>query len=267
VGQSRLRSDLWLWDLARGAEQRFTTDPSFNRAPFWSPKGDLVLFSSSRGGALGDLYLKAASGSGQEELLLAGGMNKVPNQWSRDGRFIVYMSEFDPKTKRDIWVLPMDGGAERKPIPFLHSEFNELFGQLSPDSHWMAFTSDKTGQNEVYVVQFPSGEGETRISMTGGDQPRWRGDGKELFFMGADGKMMAVAAKAQTPSRPGTKSSFEPETPQPLFDAHFRPASPLFEYDVTADGKRFLINTNAGSGPASVPPLTVEVNWDARLKK
>jgi Tol biopolymer transport system component len=102
-------------------------------------------------------------------------------------------SENDPKTKWDIWVLPMDGGAERKPgphagTPFLHSEFNELLGQLSPDGHWMAYTSDKTGNREVYVVSFPTGEGETRISIAGGDQPRWRGDGKKLFFVGADGK-------------------------------------------------------------------------------
>jgi len=279
VGQSPLRSDLWLWDLARRTEQRFTTDPSFNRAPVWSPKGDRILFTSSRGSSLGDLYQKPINGSGQEELLLPSAMNKVPNQWSRDGRFIVYMSESDPKTKRDIWVLPMDRGAERKPFPFLHSEFNELLGQLSPDSHWMAYTSDKTGQEEVYVTQFPTGEDEKRISITGGDQPRWRGDGKELFFVAADGKMMAVAVKAEVPSRPGAKPSFEPGAPQPLFETHLSRGggAPLFQYDVTSDGKRFLLDTMAGAGspnyrigtPAAAPPsaLTVEVNWDRELKR
>jgi len=140
------------------------------------------VFASARGGRIFNLYQKAVTGTVQDELLLANGNSKRPSQWSRDGRFIVY-SEDDPKTKDDIWLLPMDGGADRKPAPFLHSEFNELHGQLSPDSHWMAYTSDKTGQREVYVTPFPTGEGETRISIAGGEQPRWRGDGKELFFV------------------------------------------------------------------------------------
>ena len=128
-----------------------------------------------------------------------------PSQWSRDGRFIVYF-EIDPKTKNDLWVLPTEGAAaDRKPIPFLRTEFNEMFGQLSPDSHWMAFTSDRSGRREVYVRPFPPGEGEWTISIAGGEQPRWRGDGKELFFEAADGKMMAVPVKAVA----GAKPSFE----------------------------------------------------------
>jgi serine/threonine protein kinase len=173
-------ADLWLLDLARGAEQRFTTEPSYNGGPFWSPKGDRIVYGSIRGGGIGNLNQKVASGAGQDELLLASGNTKLPTQWSWDGRFIVY-PEYNPKTKWDIWVLPMKG-AERKSVPFLHSAFNEFLGQLSPDSHWMAYTSDKTGQREVYVVAFPTGEGETRISIAGGEQPRWRGDGKELFL-------------------------------------------------------------------------------------
>ena len=128
-----------------------------------------------------------------------------PTQWSRDGRFIVYF-EHDPKNKCDLWVLPAEGAAaDRKPIPFLRTEFNELFGQLSPDSHWMAFTSDRSGRREVYVRPFPPGEGEWTISIAGGEQPRWSGDGKELFFEAADGKMMAVPVKAVA----GAKPSFE----------------------------------------------------------
>jgi Tol biopolymer transport system component len=193
--------DLWLWDSARGTEQRITTDTSAKFACVWSPKGDRVVFASTHiggpiiGGRAMDLYQRAAVGLAPDELLLANGNRKHPSQGSRDGRFIVYQ-ENDPTTKWDIWVLPMNTGAERKPAPFLRSEFNELHGQLSPDDHWMAYTSDKTGQREVYVTAFPTGEGETRISIAGGEQPRWRGDGKELFFVGEDGKMMAVAVKA-----------------------------------------------------------------------
>ena len=261
--QSASGSDLWLWDVTRRAEQRFTTDASFNAAPLWSPNGDRIVFSSSRGGGIYNLYQKATSGSGKDEVLLVNGNAKAPTQWSRDGRFIVYF-ERDPRTKLDIWVLPMDSVTDRKPFPFLRSEFNELLGQLSRDSHWIAYTSDQSGRREVYVRPFPAGEGQWPISIAGGEQPRWRGDGKELFFVGADGKMMAVLVKGVA----GTKPSFEVGSPKPLFDAHLAqvPNNQLFEYDVTADGKRFLLNTIAG-GPPSAPVLNVVVNWDAELKK
>jgi serine/threonine protein kinase len=256
------QADLWLRDLTRGADQRFTTNASFNWAPFWSPKGDSIAFASTRGRGIYNLYQKSASGTGQEELLFANDNSKRPSQWSRDGRFVVY-AELDPKTKWDIWVLPMEGG-ERKPVPFLHSEFNELHGQLSPDSHWMAYTSDESGQREVYVRPFPGGEFQRQISLAGGEQPRWRGDGGELFYVAEDGKMMTVAVRAVL----GSKSSFEPEAPRPLFETHLIALgySVVFEYDVTADGKRFLIDTDLGGG-ADVPPLNVVVNWDAGLKK
>jgi hypothetical protein len=197
-----------------------------------------------------------------ELLLAANGNNRTPFQWSRDDRFVVY-SELDPKTQRDIWVLPMQGGTERKPLPFLHSESNEIYGQLSPDSHWMAYTSDESGQRQVYVRNFPAGDQQWTISIAGGEQPRWRGDGKELFFVAGDGKMMSVAVSVITEP----KLSFEHGTPEPLFDAHMLPTTtPQFEYDVSADGKRFLINGISGSS-ASAPYLNVVVNWDAELKK
>jgi Tol biopolymer transport system component/predicted Ser/Thr protein kinase len=260
----RLRStgaDLWLRDLTRGAESRFTADPSIDFAPFWSPRGDRIAFASNRAGGIIKLYEKAASGTRQDELLWGSGNSNFPTQWSRDGRFIVF-SELAPKTKQDIWLLPMGGVSQRKPFAFLRSEFNELFGQLSPDSHWMAYTSDETGQREVYVRPFPAGEGQWKISIAGGEQPRWRGDGRELFFLAAEGKMMSVSVKAAA----GTKPSFEPATPQPLFETHLAhgPADNVFEYDVTADGKRFLLDT---TGSASAPMLNVVVNWDAGLKK
>jgi Tol biopolymer transport system component len=256
-------SDLWLRDLTRQSEQRFTTDTSFNNmAPFWSPKGDRVVFGSIRGGPV-NLYQKVTNGTGKDELLFENGDNKEPTQWSRDGRFIVYQ-ENDPKTGRDIWVLPMDGVTDRKPVPFLRSKFDEFQGQLSPDSHWMAYTSDESGQPEVYVQPFPEGESRTKISTAGGEQPRWRGDGKELFFVNAEGKMMTVSMKVTA----GTTPFIEPGTPQALFEARLvRPQYiPLFEYDVTADGKRFLLDTTGGDS-APPPVLNIVVNWDAELKK
>jgi len=265
---ARLRAstaDLWVRDLSRGTETRFTSDASANIAPFWSPQGDRIVFESNRKGGVFNLYQKAASGSGQDELLLPNSLANGPTQWSRDGRFIVYQ-EMGPKNNLDLWVLPTEGAAaDRKPIPFLRTEFNEIFGQLSPDSHWMAFTSDRSGRREVYVRPFPPGEGEWIISIAGGEAPRWRGDGKELFFEAADGKMMAVPVKAV----PGAKPSFEAGAPVALFDAHMRHSSGStgYAYDVTADGKRFLINTVAGSGAGSTPSLTVVTNWTAGLRK
>ena len=192
--------DLWLRDLARGTETRFTSDSSRNVTPFWSPKSDRIVFASDRRGVM-NLFQKVASGSGQDELLLTTGYTKNSTQWSRDGRFVVYI-EIDPKTKFDLWVLPMEGSErERKPIPFLRTEFNEIMGQLSPDSHWMAYTSDQSGQREVYVRPFPPADGQWTISVAGGEQPRWRGDGKELFYVAADGKMMAVPIKASAGGR------------------------------------------------------------------
>jgi serine/threonine protein kinase len=254
------RADLWLRDLARGAEQRFTTDASINLAPVWSPKGDRIAFSSNQEGMF-NLYQKAATGAGEDEKLLAMGQNIFVSQWSRDGRFIVFLEQ-DPKTKFNIWVLPMDD-AERKPVPFLRSQFNEVLGQLSPDSHWMAYTSDESGQREVYVKPFPGTGGQKRISIGGGEQPRWRGDGKELFFVGGDRKMMAVVVEATA----GPKPTLEVEAPRPLFESHLAEAifSAAFEYDVTADGKRFLLNTIAGG--TSAPLLNVVLNWDTGLKK
>jgi Tol biopolymer transport system component/tRNA A-37 threonylcarbamoyl transferase component Bud32 len=260
--------DLWVRDISRGTETRFTSDASTNINSFWSPRGDRIVFESNRTGVY-NLYQKATGGSGQDEPLLPNSLVDEPSQWSRDGRFIVYY-EVDPKTKRDLWVLPTEGtAADRKPILFLKTEANEFFGQLSPDSHWMAFTSDRSGKREVYVRPFPPSEGEWTISLAGGEMPRWSGDGKELFFEAADGKMMAVAVKAIT----GPKPSFDAGAPVPLFDTHMVHLAPdvIFEYDVRADGRRFLINTIAGSGggpgAASAPPLTVVTNWAAGLKK
>jgi Tol biopolymer transport system component/predicted Ser/Thr protein kinase len=254
-------SDLWLRDLSRGGEQRITTDGSTNIAPVWSPHGDRIVFNSNREGGIFNLYQKAEAWTGQDEQLLATANNKVPTQWSRNG-LIVYQ-ELDPKGEQDIWVLRVDGNKERKPVLFLRSAFNEFEGQLSPDSHWMAYTSDESGRREVYVQSFPRGESKRQISIGGGEQPRWRADGKELFFVGADGNMMAASGKTGA----GAKPSFEPGAPQQLFEAHLNQGgAPIFEYDVTGDGKRFLLNTVAGNSAAS-PLLNVVVKWDAGLKK
>jgi Tol biopolymer transport system component/predicted Ser/Thr protein kinase len=261
-------SDIWLRDLSRGVETRFTADPSGNYAPIWSPGGDTIVWVSSQRGSL-NLYKKSANGSGKDEALLTPipvvfpiTSNRAPSQWSRDGRFIVY-SEAAANGKLGLWVLPVESG-DRKPFAFLKTGFEELHGQLSPDSRWMAYASDETGRREVYVRPFQSGERGWRISISGGDQPRWRGDGKELFYVAVDGKMMAASMRAV----PGSKPSLELSTPVALFESHIMngPGTRgVFQYDVTADGKRFLVVTNIVA--ASSPPLTVVVNWAVGSRK
>ena len=266
-GGGAAERDIWLRDLVRGSERRLTTDASTNVAPFFSPDGKQIAFRSNRG-TKQDLYARASSGAGENELLVSTPNSKLVNQWSRDGRFIVY-SEVGPK-RWDLWYLPMgnDGKPAGKPVAFLHSEFNEVHGQLSPDSRWMAYTSEVSGQREVYVQPFPSADNEIRISTAGGEQPRWRADSKELFYLGADGKIASVTISVSG----GPKPSLKAGTPVPLFDAHSSippgQGGNVFNYDVTADGKRFLVSATgaAASVGSGTPPVIVLVNWNAPKK-
>jgi eukaryotic-like serine/threonine-protein kinase len=257
--------DIWLRDLARDTDTRFTTT-GLPFAPIWSPKGDRIVFPVNVGGLVG-IQQKASSGSSKEEMLLPASSLAIPYHWSHDGRSLVY-AQNDAKTAFDLWYLPVEENAPpAKPVLFLQTEFNELMGQISPDSHWMAFTSDKSGQREIYVRPFPSGDGEWKVSTAGGEQPRWRGDGKELFYSAADGKINAVPVLK---AAPGARPEFEPGVPVALFESHILNvpgANNIYEYDVTADGKRFLVATTGASPAAASPPLTVVLNWNAGLKK
>jgi len=139
-------------------------------------------------------------------------------------------------------------------------------GQLSPDSRWMAYASDESGQYEIYVRPFPESQGQWRISISGGVQPRWRGDGKELYFVAGDGMMTAVPVNAVSPS--GGQPSIEVGQTKALFEASLAPVAipAIMQYDVSPDGQRFLLATTRGlSVPAS--SLNVVVNWAAGLKK
>jgi eukaryotic-like serine/threonine-protein kinase len=183
---------------------------------------------------------------------------KYATSSSRDGRFLFY-TVVNPKTKSDLWVLPLNG--DHKPIPFLRTEFNESSGQFSPDGHWIAYTSDESGGDEIYVREFSSSsaqgswdsEGKWLISKGGGTGPRWRGDGKELFYVASDGKLMSVDIRA--------KPVFEAGAPRPLFQLPLG----FIGVDVTADGKRFLVAVPVAQS-ASVP-FTVVLNWQTTLKK
>ncbi len=246
--------DIWLFDLARGIPSRFTTDPSGDSSPLWSPDGSRIVFSTTREGVR-NLYQKIASGGGNEEVLLKSREDKVPDDWSADGQLIIYHT-LNPKTKWDLWVLPMSGDGQ--PFPFLQTEFNEHQAQLSPDGKWIAYTSDESGASEVYVQTFPTSGSRVRVSTGGGYQPRWRRDGRELFYIAPDRKLMAVGV------RPG--AVFEAGVPQTLFGTRVLTLTEFRNhYAVTADGQRFLICST--DEETSAPPISVVVNWPTVLKR
>ena len=219
----------------------------------WSPDGSRIVFNSNRKGHL-DLYQKASSGAGTEEVLLEDNLDKYPTSWSPDGRFILYRHQC-PQTRAQLFVLPLSG--DRKPVPFLNTKFDESFGQFSPDGRWVAYRSNESGRNEVYVAPFPGPGGKWQISTAGGDRPRWRRDGSEIFYLAPDNKLMAAAVN-------GKGASFEVGAVKPLFEARFVTGG-RYQYAVSADGQRFLINTTPEQ--AASAPITVVLNWTAGLKK
>jgi len=262
--------DIWLHELARGGDTRFTFHASTNTHPVWSPDGSRLVFESDRGGRSG-LYWKDTNGAGQDELLVESPHPKYPTSWSSEGGFLLFAQT---GAGHGLWVLPLKGDAAggRKPVPFLQTEFFEKQGQFSPDGHWVAYASNESGRYEVYVRPFsgaaagaPAGPGgKWKVSLAGGDMPLWRRDGKELYYLSPERKLMAVAVKAAVAS--GSRPVFEAGAPQPLFDVRVSESGTHpYQYAVSAGGQRFLVNT-AGEATAE-SPLTVVVNWLAGVRR
>jgi Tol biopolymer transport system component len=249
-------TDIWLYDVARGLRTRFTFDPATELDAVWSPDGRTIVFASDRRGHL-DLYRKSANGSGAEEPLFIDNLEKRPTSISPDGKFLLYHTIGDPKTGNDLWILPDPLGrpGTAKPYSLLQSPSAEQNGQFSPDGHWIAYQSNETGRYEIYVAQFPGPGGKRQVSTAGGALPRWRADGKEIFYIPPDQKLMA----AELTIKGGEIQTGEV---RPLF-------GPLrtgngFQYDVSADGQRFLAVTPRQNASE---PLTIVQNWPAGLKK
>jgi Tol biopolymer transport system component len=250
--------DLWITELERGTESRFTFVSS-NLTPVWSPDGSRVAFASSRSGVT-QVYQKLSNQSGPDELLAPSEVPQVPSNWTPDGRFII-VRQTSVGTGFDLVAIPVTG--DKKAIPLIQTPFNEIEGVVSPDGHWLAYASDESGHYEVYVQPFAPGAskpttGKWQISLGGGRDPHWRGDGRELFYVSTDRKMTAVEVKA-------SGDSFVPGKPKALFEARMFVDGTLSRYAVTTDGQRFLMAAEA-DGTAEAP-IHVTANWLGGLKK
>ena len=245
-------SDVWIVGTSRGMRTRFTVDATDDFSAIWSPDGAAIVFTSRRKGHL-DLYRKTASGAPREEVLLEDQVDKTATSWSSDGKFILY-SIAGAQTGPDIWVLPLAG--DRKPFPFLESVNDERFAQFSPDGRWVADAASESGRPEVYVAPFPGPGGNQQISIAGGSYPRWRSDGKELFYQSLDNKLMAATGRADG-------ERVELDAVQPLFEMRAPDGLPRNFYDVASDGQRFMIVVPDDTAST---PLTLVSNWPTLVK-
>lgn len=251
--------DIWLREFARGTSTRFTSDPALDTAPVWSPDDQQIVFASDRNGS-GNLYRKATSNAGDEELLFKSNEAKTPTDWSRDGRFLLFDSQ-GLKTGSDIHVLTGPGGTpgDTKETPYLNTPFNERQARFSPDGRFVAYSSDSSGRFEVYVQPFPDPRGgRWQVSQDGGQFPHWRRDGKELFYFAPGGPARMMSVEVTLTPR------FKALIPKVLFQV----LSGTNPFDVSADGQKFikLINTAATSDTPPAP-ITVVLNWAAALRK
>jgi eukaryotic-like serine/threonine-protein kinase len=247
--------DIWVDDIARGVKTRLTFGSSSsqaNQAGVWSPDGRQIAYSCVRPGKYG-ICLRPSDGSGNEEVIHPGNEQpRYPDDWSPDGKVLAYYES--RLGVWEIWMLPFSG--ERKPYPFLQSQFSQLGARFSPDGKWLAYFSGESGRPEIYAVPFPGPGGKRQVSTGGGTWPRWRRDGKEIFYLSPDNKVMAAEVKANG-------SIFEIGAVRALFETRpYRSGDAVF--DVTADGQRFIVDY-VGEQPTAA--ITLVVNWTAEAKK
>ena len=247
---SSQNTDLWTYDLENGSAKRLTFDPAMDTVPIWSPDSRQLVFASNRDMKF-VLYIKDANGAQSEKAIIEEGPDRYPDDWSRDGKYILY------EQGSDLWFVTLP---EQKSAQFLKAVATVKNGRFSPDGRWAAYASNESGRWEIYVTSFPEAHGKWQVSNGGGDQPKWRGDGKELFYISPEGKIMSVSVN--------TGTNFDAGTPVVLFQANPREMIATSEhvtYDVTKDGQKFLINTQMKEG--QMMPMSIVLNWAAMLHK
>jgi eukaryotic-like serine/threonine-protein kinase len=242
-------TDIWVLDLDRGSLTRLTSDAAIDLRPTWTPDGERVTFGSNQAGPM-DLYWTKADGSEPEKALLAAPLAQQPTSWSPDGRHLAY-SEEDPNTGFDLWVLTLGGPR----TPFLRTAFDERGASFSRDGRWLAYTSNESARDEIYVRPFPGPGPKWQISTGGGSEPVWARNGEELFYRSGD-KMMAVAVSTTPP--------FQVQKPRVLFEGEYARPDPMTSYDVTPDGRFVMVRGETQSSAPS--PLHVVLNWFEELK-
>ena len=269
IGDSTATQDVWVYDLERGALSRLTFEGAKSR-PMWSPDGAHIVYRSvtDRGG---DVSWKAADGTGEEEQITTDGTVALVSSISSDGKLAFFYT--GPTAGRDLWMVPREG--DRKSSPFLQGPFNETSPKISPDGRWIAYISNESGRNEIYVRPFPdSSRGKWQILTDGGEAPVWARNGRELFYLNGD-KMMAVSVEveqASTPVSPGQAgrpvATFAAGTPRMLFEGNYVHGNNEAYYDVSLDGQRFLMVKPGEQGDSAAPQqINVVLNWFEELKR
>jgi dipeptidyl aminopeptidase/acylaminoacyl peptidase len=244
--------DIWIIDLARNVPSRWTFDPGSDESPVWSPDGRRIAYQGQRSGKV-SLRQQLISQT-VDEALLDGSIDSqiAPSDWSADGRFIAYTSTSSGSS--DVWILPLFG--DRTPFPLAQTPAQEQSAVFSPDVRWIAYTTNEAGQGNVVVQPFPGTGRKYQISREGARRPVWRADGKELFYIAADGNMMAVPIDAT--------DQFSAGVPLVLFPTGLLPGANQ-RYAVTRDGKRFLVGATPEQSRSA--PITVVLNWTATIQR
>ena len=227
---------MWLLDLATGAPSRFTFDPADETGPLWSPDGSRIAYDVVHNGVV-DVYQKQIEGSSDPQVLAHSSENSLVQSWTPDGRFVLV------RTAGSVWAIPTEGKGKRL------GPFAMETPTISPNGRWVAYASNQSGRSEVYVQGFPSLDGEWQVSNTGGAEPLWSRDGRELYFLSGN-KLVAVPVKADS-------KVFEPGLAKPLFEVALNSTARRTVYQVASQGQRFLFNLPLESSS----PITITINW------